>query len=155
VRLEVGRIGRPHGLHGEVTVTLVTNRAERTEPGAVLYAGEQELVVQSSRPHQGRWLVRFLGVESRDAAERLRGALLEAVPLDAGEQELWVHELVGSEVRDRANHRLGRVSAVEANPAHDLLVLDDDTLVPVVFVVDAGDGVVVIDPPEGLLEVNR
>jgi 16S rRNA processing protein RimM len=66
--------------------------------------------------------------------------------------ELWVHELVGSELLDRAGRVLGRVAAVEANPASDLLVLEDGGLVPMVFVVEAAAGRVVVDPPAGLLD---
>ena len=154
-RLVVGRIGRAHGLHGEVAVTFSSNRPERTAPGAVLYAGERELVVDAARPHQGRMLVRFAGVEDRTAAERLLGVELTADPLagDADvldDDELWVHEVVGAEVVDRAGAPVGRVTAVEANPAHDLLVLDGGVLVPMVFVVEQRDGVLVIDPPDGL-----
>jgi 16S rRNA processing protein RimM len=64
-----------------------------------------------------------------------------------------VHDVVGAEVHDRGGAVVGRVTAVEANPAHDLLVLDTGALVPMVFVVELRDGVVVIDPPEGLLEI--
>jgi 16S rRNA processing protein RimM len=154
--LELGRIGRPHGVQGEVTVTLRTDRTERTAPGAVLYADDRRLVVESARPHQGRWLVRFEGVADRDAAEQLRGATLLGEPLDdPGEGRVWVHELVGAEARDVHGNPLGRVTAVEVNPAHDLLVLDDGTLVPMVFVVEQVPGIVIIDPPDGLLDVNR
>ncbi|MCZ7525199.1 MAG: ribosome maturation factor RimM [Acidimicrobiia bacterium] len=154
-RLEIGRIGRPHGLRGEVAVTLTTNRPERLAPGSVLFAGERQLVVVGARPHQRRWLVQFEGVEDRSAAEALRGAVLGAEPLgDLEPGELWVHELVGCTVTDRAGEPLGRVVAVEANPAHDLLVLDGGALVPMVFVVDHHPGVVVVDIPEGLLEIN-
>ena len=59
---------------------------------------------------------------------------------------------IGAEVRDRSGATSGASSAVEANPAHDLLVLDGGALVPMVFVVEQRDGVVVVDPPEGLLE---
>jgi 16S rRNA processing protein RimM len=153
--LELGSIGRPHGVHGEVTVRLRTDRPERTEPGAVLYAGDRKLVVASARPHQGRWLVRFEGVADRNAAEELRGATLVGEPLDdAGEGRVWVHELVGAEARDVHGNVLGRVTAVEVNPAHDLLVLDERVLVPMVFVVDQGPGIVIVDPPDGLLDVN-
>jgi 16S rRNA processing protein RimM len=143
-------------LGGEVAVTLTSDRNERVAPGAVMQAGERELVVATSRPHRGRWLVRFLGVDDRTAAETLRGAVLTAAPLPpTGDDELWVHEIVGAEVRDTAGRMLGRVSAVEPNPAHDLLVLDDGTLVPAVFVVEHTPETVVIDPPPGLLDVNR
>ena len=154
-RLEVGRVGRPHGLTGEVAVTFTSNRAERRAVGAVLYADERRLVVASARPPQGRWLVRFDGVTDRDAAVRLRGARLRAAPLEVDERdpdEWWAHELIGAEVLDRDGRAHGRVTAVEANPAHDLLVLDDGTLVPVVFVVEHGAGRVVVDPPAGLLD---
>ena len=67
---------------------------------------------------------------------------------------MWVHELIGAEVRDRAGRALGRVVAVEANPAHDLLVLDGGALVPMVFVVEHDATVrVVVDLPDGLLDL--
>ncbi len=150
--LEVGRVGRPHGLRGEVAVTFTTDRDERHAPGAVLYADERPLVVETARPHQGRWLIRFAGVTDRDAAIALRGVRLHAPPLDHDDDRLWVHELVGAELVDVAGNQHGRVVAVQANPAHDLLVLDDGALVPVVFVVEHTAGRVVVDPPAGLLE---
>jgi 16S rRNA processing protein RimM len=154
-RLEIGRIGRAHGLRGEVAVALTTDRSERLDPGAVVYAGDRALVVAGARRHADRWLVRFEGVHDRDAAEALRGALLTGDPLPTGADELWVHELIGAVVRNAAGAELGRVIAVEANPASDLLVLEGEVLVPMRFVVEQRDGVVVVDPPEGLLDVNR
>jgi 16S rRNA processing protein RimM len=155
--LEVGRIGSPHGVRGEVTVTFVTNRNERAAPGAHLRAGDRTLVIASARPHRGKWLVRFEGVEDRNAAESLRGTLLTAPPLaraDAlGADEYWVHELIGSRVLDADGAALGAVVAVEANPAHDLLVLDSGALVPISFVVRHDDAEVVVDVPEGLLDL--
>jgi 16S rRNA processing protein RimM len=156
-RLEVGRIGRAHGLHGEVTVTFVSDRPERTRPGTTLFAITESgdvrpLRVASARPHGGRWLVRFDGVADRSQAEALRGCELEADELPAGD-ELWVHDLVGSRVVDRSGIALGRVSAVEANPAHDLLVLEGGALVPVTFVVDHEPGRIVVDVPDGLLDL--
>jgi 16S rRNA processing protein RimM len=154
-RLEVGRVGRAHGLKGDVTVTLTSDRRERLDPGSVLYAGGRELVVSTSRQHSGRWVVRFAGVDDRDAAEALRNVTLTADPLDPSDGELWVHELVGARVHDRAGADLGVVVAVEANPASDLLVLEGEVLIPMTFVVEQGDGTLVVDPPEGLLDVNR
>jgi len=151
-RLEVGRVGRPHGLTGEVMVTFTSDREERRTVGAVLYADDRELVVETVRPHQGRYLIRFAGVADRDAATRLRGTRLSAPPLPDEPDTLWAHELVGAAVVDRAGQPHGHVTALEANPAHDLLVLDDGTLVPVVFVVEHTPGRVVVDPPAGLLD---
>jgi 16S rRNA processing protein RimM len=152
--LEVGRIGRAHGLHGEVSVAPISNRPGRFDPGAVLFVDGAELTVASARKHQDRWLVRFEGVSDRDGAERLRNKVIMAEPVDDDDgDDLWVHQLVGSEVRDRSGASVGRVRAVEANPAHDLLVLESGALVPVVFVVGTEPGVVVIDPPEGLFDL--
>jgi 16S rRNA processing protein RimM len=155
--LEVGRIGRPHGLRGEVTITFVSNRPERAAPGAVLHAGDRVLVIVTSRQHQGKWLVRFEGVDDRSSAGSLRGTILTAEPLTAtvtlDDGEYWVHELIGSQVVDTDGEALGRVVGIEANPAHDLLVLDTDALVPMVFVVDRNGDVIVVDPPAGLFEL--
>ncbi len=154
MRLEVGRIGRAHGLQGEVSVTPISNRPERFEAGSVLFVGDRTLRIVSSRPHQDRWLVRFEGIDDRDSAEALRNLVLvgDALP-EMPEDQLWVHELIGAEVRDRTGHELGHVVAVEANPAHDLLVLENGALVPMVFVVSNEAGTVVIDPPEGLFDL--
>ena len=144
--LEVGRIVKPHGLAGEVIVELITNRTERMTPGTVL--GGLEVV--SAKPHHHRWIVKFGGVASREAADALRGRVLTAEPLE-DDDALWVHDLVGSEVVDVGGQSHGLVTAVEANPASDLLVLEGGGLVPLAFVVSHEPGRVVIDPPEGLL----
>ncbi len=150
-RLEVGRIGRPHGLKGDVTVMLVTDRTERTDPGVELYAGDRMLVVQAARPQRAGWVVHFEGVDDLDAAEALRGSVLHAEPLESRDDP-WVHELIGCEVRDLTGRVLGTVKVIEANPAHDMLVLGDGALVPMPFVVEHTPGLVVIDPPDGLLD---
>ena len=151
-RLEVGRVGRAHGLRGEVVVKPITNRTERFATGSELFLDDHVVTIASARPLKDSFVVRFDGVSDRNGAEALRGKLLTAAPIEGDDDELWAHDVIGAEVHDRAGAVLGRVVAVEANPAHDLLVLDSDALVPVVFVISHGDGVVVVDPPEGLLE---
>jgi 16S rRNA processing protein RimM len=155
--LEVGRIGAAHGVRGEVSVTFITNRAERVTPGTVLHAGDRALVVATARPHHDKWLIRFIGVDDRDTAAALRGALLTASPLSdpsvLERDEYWVHELIGSDVIDSNGSPVGTVVAVEANPAHDLLVLDGGQLVPMPFVVEQRDRTIVIDVPDGLLDL--
>jgi 16S rRNA processing protein RimM len=156
-RLEVARIGRAHGLRGEVAVTFTSNRPERTAVGARLYAGERALVIVAARQHQGRWLVQFDDVRDRTQAEQLLGMVLTGDVLDDQGDEardaLWVHEMIGSAVVDRDGYALGTVTAVEANPAHDLLVLDDGTLIPVVFVTEHAAGRITVDVPDGLFEL--
>lgn len=155
-RLEVGRVGKAHGLRGEVVIEAISNREERFRPGAVLYITGSARTVASARRHQDRWLVRFDGVDDRTAAEALRGELLTGDPLDSADSdELWVHELVGASVTDRDGADFGTVTAVEANPAHDLLVTDGGVLIPIVFVVEQSSGHVVVDLPDGLLDLYR
>lgn len=150
--LEVGRISKPHGLAGEVVVDLVTDRTERLDPGTVLttQTGHQ-LVVERSQPFVKRWIVAFEGISDREAADRLRGKSLLAEPLD-DPQALWVDELVGSFTEDQHGRPLGKVVAILANPASDLLELEGGGLVPLVFVVEHGSKKVVVDIPEGLIE---
>ena len=152
-RLEIGRIGRPHGLRGDVMVTLTTNLVERVAVGTTWWIGEREVTVESANPHQGRHIVHLSGVDDRDAAAALTGARVFALALDdARDGDVWVHEVIGATVVDRAGRDHGRVVAVEANPAHDLLVLEHGGLVPMVFVVEHDRDRVVIDPPDGLLD---
>ena len=151
--LEVGSIGRAHGTSGEVVVRLITDRTERLESGSKLAADVRELVVATSRPHQDRWLVRFEGVETRDQAEELRGWILRAPALRVA-NTLWVHELIGSTVREVSGTERGVVEAVVANPASDLLELDSGDLVPLTFVVEFVNGVVLLDVPDGLFALR-
>lgn len=155
-RLEVGRVHKAHGLKGDVNVSLTTDRLERVEPGSRLFVdGVEHEVARSTTQPPDRFIVGFVGVTDRTAAEALRGAVITAEPLDAETDELWVHELVGATVALPDGTDVGVVEAVQDNPAHDLLVLDTGDLVPVVFVVD-GSGLperIVIDPPEGLLGI--
>ena len=154
--LEVGRIGRPHGLRGEVMVHLVTDRVERVAAGSRLESRRGTLVVERSRPHQDAHLVTFEGVSSREQAEELRGTVLEAEAVDdeTDDETLWVHELVGAEVVEVDGTIRGTVDGVQANPASDLLLLDDGALVPVRFVVSHQPGErVVVDVPPGLFEL--
>lgn len=152
-RLEVGRITRPHALKGELVVYLTTDRtAERTRPGIELHTGDgRRLVVSASRPHQDRWIMSFEGVERREDADLLRGVPLFAEPLDDPDV-VFAHQVIGLPVVDQHGNEHGRVTALEANPAADLLVLEGDRLVPLTFLVAVEDGVVRVDVPAGLLE---
>jgi 16S rRNA processing protein RimM len=153
VLLEVGRITKAFGLRGEVLVALSSDRTSRLDPGSVLETDRGPLTVGTSSRHQDRYIVQFEGVLDRDAAETLRGTVLRAAPLDDDEGALWVHELVGATVALPDGSEVGTVDEVQANPASDLLVLDDGTLVPVVFVTAHETGLVVVDPPEGLFDL--
>jgi 16S rRNA processing protein RimM len=161
-RLLVGRIGKPHGLTGEVYVEILSDDPGRFRPGAELWrATGDRLVVDRIRPHRDRTLVGFAGVGTRDAAEALRGPLYipasEARTLEDG--EFWTEDLVGLEVRLVNGTGAGRVVDVLPGAAHDLLAVEDGpkrSLVPmvsaIVVEVDPAAGKVVLDPPAGLLD---
>lgn len=148
-------MAKPHGVRGAVVVSLVTTRVERLDPGSVL-TGEllsgsrRQLEVATSSPHLGRHIVNFAGCESMEGAEELRGTVLLAEPLESPEDEYYVHELIGAEVVDQHGTVRGRVTAVEANPASDLLVVEDRDYVPLRFVVGREPGRLLIEAPEGL-----
>lgn len=147
--LEIGRIARPHGLRGEVVVELITDREERLAVGTRLETDRGPLVIEASRPFQHRYLVLFEGVFSREDADRLVGRVLKAEAIEDPDA-LWVHELIGSTVVEADGTERGTVVSVEANPAHDLLVLDSGALVPVVFVRSCIEGRTLVEAPEGL-----
>ena len=126
----VGRVGRPHGVRGDVAVEVRTDEpARRFAPGSTLlsdHATRPELVVERHRWHSGRLLVHFRDVEDRSAAEQLRGATLSVV-LDPDEtpddpDEFYDRQLVGLAVVGLDGVQLGEVVAVQ-HGAQDLLVV--------------------------------
>jgi 16S rRNA processing protein RimM len=172
-QLLVARIGKPHGLLGEVTVQLHTDDPQRRfAAGAVLAtqaaAGSgvpRQLTVRSTRVHRGIWLVAFEGVPDRTGAESLRGTRLfvdasEGLPED--DDEGWYEdELAGLAAVTVDGQEVGTVTALQTRAAQDLLVVrlaaGGEALVPfvesIVPVVDIPGGRVVLDPPPGLLEL--
>lgn len=161
----VGRIGRPHGVRGEVTVQVRTDSPEeRFTAGAQLGAGAgHTLTVDTVRPHAGHLLVRFAGVTDRAAAVELRGVLLTVeiadLPGSDDPDEFYDHQLEGLTAVGPDGAELGTVREVMHAPASDLLVVKTDrgeVLVPfvraIVPEVDLPGGRVVLDPPAGLLD---
>jgi len=152
--LAVGHLRRPHGLRGDIFVQLTTDRRERVEPGAELFAGGQRLHVVSSRvAGKGRIIARFEQIPDRTEAERWINTELFAAPIDDPDA-LWVHELIGQRVVDQGGVERGVCTSVLANPAAEILELDSGALVPSNFVVSTGDGVIEVNVPDGLFELN-
>lgn len=168
MELLAARIGKPHGLRGEVTVRLHTDSPrDRFVPGAVFATdppGSGPLTLLSARVHQGGWLLSFAEARDRTAAEALRGTrLLLDAGATAAEPDAWYEsELVGLAVDDPAGTRIGEVVALHDRPAQDLLEvrLRDGRcgLVPFVAdlvpLVDVPGGVVVVDAPDGLFDLD-
>lgn len=165
----VGRIARPQGNRGEVIIDADTDFPdERFAAGAAVLVrrdGDPEtLTVAEFRMHAGRPVVRFDGAASIDDAERLRGLEMR-VPesaLGALPEGMWYHhELLGCRVKTKDGKDVGTVVAIQGPTERSLLEIDGPAgraLVPLVAEfcrVDRAAKVVEIDPPEGLLEVNR
>jgi 16S rRNA processing protein RimM len=154
--LEVGRIGRPHGVRGDLFVDLSTDRTERVAVGSRLWAKDRWYTVTRSQPVNHRWRVHLDGVDDRGGAEALTGTLLHAEPIEDADA-LWVHELIGATVIEVSGIDRGRCIAVIDNPASDLLELESGALVPAAFIVSVaasgGDTLITIDPPEGLFDL--
>ena len=149
----MGRVVKPHGLHGEVVVALVSNRPERSAPGAVFSSAAGDLRVTSVRPFKDGWLMTLDGVTTREQAEALRATVLYGQPLH-DEEAWWVHELVGAQVVTEDGAERGSVHAVVAGAAGDMLELDDGNLVPLRFVVERGPGRLVVAVPDGLFDTT-
>jgi 16S rRNA processing protein RimM len=151
-------VARAHGLRGQVVIELLSNRPERVAPGASLAGPDGrvfEILASVASPAAGgrdRWIVAFAGVESREAADGLRGTTLFAPPI-TDPDVYWVHDLLGATVIDNTGSVLGTVAAVEANPASDLLVLDSGGLIPLRFVVARHERSLTVEIPDGLLDL--
>lgn len=150
--LEVGRVGRPHGVRGDVFLGLTTHRAERAAVGARLQIAGEWFTVEASSRSGDRWRVHLSGIDDRDAAAALTGQPALAEPIDDPDA-LWIHELIGSRVVEADGTERGVCVAVVDNPAADLLELDSGALVPVTFVTAVSDGTITVDPPAGLFEL--
>lgn len=167
----VGRIVKPHGIRGELVVDLSTDSADlRFAVGSVLFVTSRDgavtrsLTVTAARPHAGRLLVFFEGVDGRDAADALRGAPLSAgltdLPPIEDPDEFYDHQLEGLAVHTVAGALVGTVREVVHGAGGELLVVDRDgggeALVPfvrqIVPEVDVPGGRILLDPPPGLLD---
>lgn len=169
--LVVGRIVKPHGVRGELVVDVRTDSpGERFGSGAVLGVqrhgarGSEEVTLTEARPHSGRLLVRVDGVDTREAAEELRGALLtvraDELETIGDPDEFYDYQLEGLRVVHSAGYEIGVLHEVVHTPGGELLVVRTETgrelLVPfvseIVPEVDLEAGQMVVDPPEGLFD---
>ncbi|GAA1276984.1 ribosome maturation factor RimM [Arthrobacter pascens] len=168
MQLQVARIGKPHGIRGEVTVQVLTDAPEdRFVPGTefvVEPASAGPLTVHSARWNKDILLLAFEEIETRNEAETLRGAKLfiETEELDEDDDEGWYeHELVGLEARV-GSQVVGKISGLNTMPVQDLLVVETpdgkEILIPfveqIVPEVNVEEGYVLVTPPAGLFEIN-
>ena len=175
MRVVVGRVGRPHGIRGEVVIGVRTDEPDlRFAVGATLGYGSTpdsdvasgQLQVASARWHSGQLLVAFAGITDRTAAGELTGRWLSVdssqLPAPPDPDEFRDHELIGLSVRTSAGEAVGVVTDV-LHYGQDLLVVRPpdgrEHLVPfvqaIVPEVDVDAGTIIIDPPPGLLDPSQ
>ncbi|MEU3419761.1 ribosome maturation factor RimM [Streptomyces murinus] len=168
MQLVVARIGRAHGIKGEVTVEVRTDEPElRLAPGAVLAtdpAATGPLTIETGRVHSGRLLLRFAGVTDRTGAEALRNTLLIAdvdpEEMPEGEDEYYDHQLMDLDVVTEDGVEVGRITEISHLPSQDLFIVErpDGTEVMIPFVeeivaeIDLDEQRAVITPPPGLID---
>ncbi|MFD3512204.1 ribosome maturation factor RimM [Streptomyces sp. NPDC058657] len=171
MQLVVARIGRAHGIKGEVTVEVRTDEPElRLGPGTVLTtdpAGVGPLTVETGRVHSGRLLLRFEGVKDRTGAEALRNTLLisdvdpEERPEDP--EEFYDHQLVDLDVVLADGTEIGRITEITHLPSQDLFIVEredgSEVMIPfveeIVLSIDLEEQRAVIDPPPGLIDDSQ
>jgi len=160
--ISVGRIVAPWGVKGELKVEVLTDFPERFAPKRQVYVDGSPLIIESSRPHKKNLVLKFATIDSIEAAEKLRGRLLE-VPYSEvyalPEGEYYRFELMGLEVCTTAGEPLGRIDHILATGSNDVFVVRADgkeVLIPaiedVVKSIDIEKGRVVIELIDGLLE---
>jgi 16S rRNA processing protein RimM len=168
----VGRIARPHGIRGQVVVNLETDFPhERFQPGAAFYvkrsvlAVPECLVIATVRFHNERPIIGFEGVGDMNAAIALAGSEL-LIPVEQlatlPPEMFYRHDLVGCAVDTTEGSSIGTVTDVEGTLGGSRLVVTTsrgEVLVPLAAEIcrsiDVAGKRIVIEPPEGLLDLNR
>ncbi|MFD5745186.1 ribosome maturation factor RimM [Streptomyces massasporeus] len=168
MQLVVARIGRAHGIKGEVTVEVRTDEPElRLGPGAVLTTDPADagpLTIETGRVHSGRLLLRFEGVSDRSGAEALRNTLLIAEidpeELPEGDDEYYDHQLMDLDVVTADGTEVGRITEISHLPSQDLFIVErpdgSEVMIPfveeIVTEIDLEEQRAVINPPPGLID---
>jgi 16S rRNA processing protein RimM len=167
----VGRVARPHGLRGQVIVNPETDfPGERFQPGAELFVNRggvaESITITTVRFQQQRPVIGLRGIDDMNAAATLAGAELR-VPIDRlavlPPDTFYRHDLIGCAVETSAGAVVGQVEDVEGTMGGSRLVVKTnggvEVLVPlaaeICTAIDPAAKRIVIDPPEGLLELNK
>ena len=165
--LVVGRVIKPHGVHGDLVAEIITDFPERLTDGTTFGAGDEDQPrtfhdVHRIRYHKGRWLLSVRDLRGRDEAEQWRGRYLylpEQSLDELPEGFYYEHHLVGLQCRSPSGAPLGEIRGIDRGPGQRRLVVrrgKREFLVPyvpeIVEEVDLDDGVVIVNAPPGLLD---
>ncbi len=164
MQLVVGRIGRAHGVLGEATIEVQTDDPDiRFQIGNKLTLDDgKQLTIRSSRWHNQILLLAFDGIADRNQIEELRDQLISSdVDLDSlAPGEYHFQQLIGCEVFQQNGELIGAVDEIVKLPGQDLLSVNragDQVLIPmvkqIIIEIDVLAKKIVVNPPEGLLDV--
>lgn len=147
--LEVAKVRRPHGVQGEMVVEIRTDFPERLRPGKTVYVTPENkpLTITSRRSHNEGLLLGFSGVTTPEDAARYRNRILCISASDAHELETgeyYFHDLLGLDVTDESDRRLGALTEILETGANDVYVITDD----------AGAEILLPAIPDVILEVD-
>jgi 16S rRNA processing protein RimM len=156
----VGRLGRPHGLDGHIGLYVDEDDLVHFEPGKSVFVDGKSYEVGSIRRADRGHHLKLKGVNSRVAAEAIRGNDVMATERrELGDDEYWPEDLVGLDVRDTDGNRVGQVSALVTGGAQDRLVIEADAgkfevpfVAELVPEVDVAGGFVVVTLIDGIIE---
>ena len=172
--LAVGHIVKPHGIKGEFLVLPLTDHPQSTyRPGVVLHLGSVDsanpdpglpaLKLEQVRPYRNGYIASAGGITDRNDAERLRGHYLfrEVSALEPlGDGEFFYHQLLGMKVQTNIGTVVGEVTEVYELDPNDILCVqghEGEIMIPfskeIVLQVNADEKCIVIDPPDGLLDL--
>lgn len=160
----IGKLTRPHGIHGEMFLEILTDFPERLKPGGLVFTGDQynPHVFSSLRSHKNGLIVAFDGYDDPETVGKLRNQFVfvqskDIPPLPEG--EYYHHELLGSRIMTLDDQELGELIQILQTGANDVLVVQTpskaEILIPyideIVRMIDLEKGVILIDPIPGLI----
>lgn len=162
----IGKFRRPHGIRGEIVMTVLTNFPELVKPGKKVFAGEkhQPYVINSIRWHGADMLISLEELPDRTAVEIFRNIMVymkaDDVP-ELPEGDFYIHQLVGMEVITDQGLTLGRIKEIILTGANDVYLVEPaegkDILIPaidpVVLDINEEEGKVLVHIIPGLLDL--
>ena len=161
----VGKILTPRGISGKLDVQVETDFPQRFAPNSEIYINRQPMTIDSSEWHRGKLVIKLNAIDNIDEAQKLRGQFVEIhtsqlYPL--AEEQYYRHQIIGLEVQTIQGEILGTIKEVLPGSSNDNYIVADprgDILIPaienVVKSIDINKGLMIIEPIDGLLNLNQ
>ncbi|MBN2009467.1 16S rRNA processing protein RimM [candidate division KSB1 bacterium] len=162
----IGEVLNAHGIRGDIIIKPWTDDPDQFDELAEVYITNRDelkqFTIEKVRITQKKIIVKFRGIDNRNAAEQLRGALLQRQRSELralAEDEYFIFDLIGLDVKSTSGETIGSITDVMEMPAHDVYVVQQgsrEVLIPavksIVKSIDLDAGKIIIDPIDGLIE---